>query len=39
MKLQGSSVSFPYMEHRSEAYPFCFVNATVEENALTNKHA
>jgi hypothetical protein len=27
------------MEHRPEEYPFCIVNATVEENASINKHA
>jgi hypothetical protein len=32
-------VSIPNMEHRPEEYPFCIVNATVEGNASTNKHA
>jgi hypothetical protein len=27
------------MDYRPEEYPFCIVNATVEENASINKHA
>ena len=38
-ELQGSIVSIPNMEHRPEEYAFCIVNATVEENASTSKHA
>ncbi|HLM98608.1 MAG TPA: hypothetical protein VK335_04965, partial [Bryobacteraceae bacterium] len=37
-ELQGSVVSIPNVEHRPEEYPFCIVNATVEEN-VTDRNA